>query len=71
MEQLQVFFVFNYYVFIYKEPFACQKWFDCIPGALITNKSFGANSIKVILFYEFFQIITYVFRSFIVQEDFS
>lgn len=62
--------MFNGYVFIRKEPFAHQKGFDGIPEGLITNESFTSNLIKVILFCEFIQNITCVFRSVIVQEVF-
>ena len=41
------------YVFVCKEPFVCQKGFDCIPESLITHKTFAGNFIKARLFREF------------------
>ena len=46
-------FMFDSYVFVCKEPFVCQKGFDCIPESLITHKTFAGNFIKVSLFREF------------------
>ena len=58
------------YVFVCKEPFVCQKRFDCIPESLITPETFAGNVIEVTLFCKFVWLL-HVFFAFLCSKKFS